>query len=176
MNLAPSIGALNGTLVRMPDGLAGIASTTVAMRRLVRVGKTDPNIIDAAVSLTYLTPERDDYAAVAALHAFVRDSVRYVRDVAGVETLCDPRVTLTRLVGDCDDQVMLLCSLCEAIGYPSRFVVAGYGAPGVPEHVYCQINVAGADGGEEWIDADPTEPQPLGWFPPGAVYMQVERV
>ena len=101
----------------------------------------------------------------------MRDTVRYVRDVHEVETLQSPDKTIALRVGDCDDQAVLLASLLESVGYPTRFVAAGYAAPGELDHVYLQVCLDG-----EWLDADPTERMFLGWAPPDPVTLLVEHV
>lgn len=170
MRLAPH-PQWNATLARMPNGRAGVFHTLRLMRQLVNEARTDPAIIQTAVSAAFLVPEKDEGNEARSIFEFVRDHVRYVRDVLGVETLADPRMTLRRMVGDCDDQVTLLAALLESVGYPTRFVVAGYSQPGVFDHVYLQTLVNG-----EWVDADPTEPQPFGWAPPFPVVIEIERV
>jgi len=141
------------------------------MRRLVREYRKHPDIRQAATTAVFLTPERDELSEVRALFLYVRDGIRYVRDVHEVETLSSPDKTLAGMVGDCDDQSTLLASLLEAIGYPTRFVVAGYSAPGELEHVYLQAFAQG-----EWIDMDPTESWPMGYAPPDPVTVMIERV
>lgn len=158
------------TLAAAPSGRAGAFHTIKVMRDFVKKTRIDPVIIDAATSIIFLTPQRDQSAEVNALFEFVRDDIRYVRDVVGLETVADPRIVLRRGVGDCDDQSTLLAALAESVGYPARFVMAGYRAPGVFEHVYVQLLVRG-----EWLDADPTENGPLGWAPPGAVTIWYEK-
>lgn len=170
MRLAPT-PAWTGTLARMPNGRAGVFHTLRLMRAMVAQARTDPSIIQAAVSAVFLAPQKDEYAEAAAVFEFVRDHVRYVRDVLAIETLTDPRMTLQRMVGDCDDQVTLLAALLESVGYPTRFVVAGYSDDRNFEHVYLQTLVNG-----EWIDADPTEPNPFGWAPPLPLILEIERV
>ena len=170
MFLAPA-PQLSGTLTPMAGGVRGIRQTVRTMRRLVNEAKTDPAIIQAAVSVSFLTPEKDDVSAVNSLFEWVRDAVRYVRDVNDVETLATPQITIQRMVGDCDDQSTLLAALCEAIGYPTRFVIAGYSDAHSFEHVYLQIWIR-----DHWVSADPTERAPLGWEPPGAMIVDYERV
>jgi transglutaminase-like putative cysteine protease len=80
-------------------------------------------------------------------------------------------MTLQGRLGDCDDQVVLLATLLEAVGYPTRFIVSGYNYPGEYEHVYLQAWLDGC-----WIDMDPTEHHPMGWAAPGAVAMAAETV
>ena len=76
-----------------------------------------------------------------------------------------------RQVGDCDDKSTLLATLFECAGYPTRFVLAGYTYPGVFEHIYVQVFAGG-----DWINADATEPQALGFAPPDPVALDFERV
>jgi len=159
----------SATLAAAPGGAAGIFNTVGIIRRLIDEGKTQPVIIDTAVRLIYLAPERDECSEIDAIHAFVRDSVRYVRDVVGVETLATPEITLQRRAGDCDDQTALLGALLESAGYPTRLVIAAYNRPGVWEHIYLQALCNG-----EWINLDPTEHMPMGYAPPDALSLWVE--
>lgn len=129
------------------------------MRALVQEWRTDPAIISQAVSVIYTTPPKDTLSEIDALHAFVRDSIRYTRDVHQVETLCTPLMTLTRRVGDCDDKATLLAALAESVGYPTRFVMGDCEGAGY-SHVWVQLL-----SDEGWVDADATEAQPLGWTP-----------
>jgi transglutaminase-like putative cysteine protease len=161
----------NARLQGAPSGRLGNHHTLRLMRELINAGKVDPLVMRAAHSIIYTQPERGEIGEAAALFDYVRDTIRYVRDVHGVETLCTPAMTLQRMIGDCDDQTMLLCALAEAAGYPSRLVMAGYSSRDF-EHVYCQIFAHG-----EWYDCDPTERQAhFGWAPPDPVTVFVEPV
>lgn len=160
------------TAARVPtlNGAAGVFHTLRVMRAYVDASKTDPRILNAAISVIYLQSEKDAFHEARALFEYVRDTIRYVQDVVGIESLSDPITTLSRQVGDCDDQTTLLAALLESVGYPTRFVVAGYSSADF-EHVYLQVLVNG-----QWIDADPTEHQPFGWAPPHPTAYYVERV
>jgi len=168
MYCAPDV-PLTVSAVPLAYGSAGTAQTMRAIRAMIEEGKRDPEVIRAATSIIYTTPEKMEAAEACAVFDYVRDHVRYVRDVAGVETLAHPRITLARLAGDCDDQVALLGAMLEAVGYPVRLVVHAYQAPEAWEHVFLQVWAAG-----RWIDCDPTEREPMGWRPPGAVSEWVE--
>lgn len=170
MRLAPQ-AQLSGTVHHIADGLPGIFQTLATMRAMVSRYKVDPSIRHAAVNVVYLTPEKDEYAEVQAIFEFVRDHVRYLKDVNGVETLATPDKTLQMLIGDCDDQTVLLASMLESVGYPTRFIVAGYSDTESLEHVYMQVLVRG-----EWIDCDPTEREPLGYAPPNPLVIYFEKV
>ena len=167
---APQI-PLRTQLRSYSNGLRGVAQTVGIMRRLVNEGKIDPIIRSAATSIVYLTPEKDAGAEALALFDHVQNRIRYVGDIHGVETVSSAAKTLLGKIGDCDDQSILLASLFEAIGYPTRFVVAGYNEPGALEHVYLQVCLD-----DEWIDCDPTEPYPMGWMPPDPTTLYYERV
>lgn len=153
------------------EGMRGVRQTVAIMRRLVDEGKVNPAVRSTAQSLVYLAPEKDPGAEVGIIFDYVQNHVRYLSDVNGVETIATAEKTLAVRQGDCDDKSILLASLLETIGYPTRFVVAGYEVPGVVEHVYVQV---WAD--DEWIDADSTEPFPLGWAAPNPAALYFERV
>lgn len=169
MKLAPIV-ELSGVRAYLPNGEAGAHQTIRLMRSLVDQFKTDMAIRNAATTAIFMTPARNALHEIDALFSFVRDHVRYVRDVHEVETLMTPDKTLALRLGDCDDQSVLLATLLESVGYPTRFVAAGFTLPGQLEHVYLQVDVG------EWVDLDPTENHGLGWAPPDPVAMFVERV
>jgi transglutaminase-like putative cysteine protease len=150
-------------------GMRGVAQTITVMRAMVNDYKLDPRIRQAAVNIIYNLPSKIDAAEAEAIFDFVRDSIRYTKDICDVETISTPDRTLQTRIGDCDDKSVLLATLLESVGYATRFVVAGYFIPGNVEHVYLQVWLDG-----QWVDADATEPHPLGWAPPGAVAMYYE--
>lgn len=170
MFLAPT-PQLSGVRRYLSDGTAGVRETVTAMREAVTLGRTSLPIRQAAISVIWLQPPQNAYAEACALFEWVRDSVRYVRDIVDVETLSTPDKTLEQLIGDCDDQSVLLAALLESVGYPTRFVVAGYSIPGHFDHVYLEVNVDG-----EWIACDPTVNEAFGWAPPDPLCKMVEQV
>ena len=168
MMLAP-LPPLNGQVVNIPDGLAGTEATLRVMREMVNRCRVNPQIRQAATTVAFLQPEKDYAAEAEAIFNEVRDGIRYMRDVNGVETLQEPQITLASKLGDCDDQTVLLAAMLESIGIPTRFVVAGYSGPHF-EHVYLQAWLG------QWVDMDATEPHPMGWAPPDATVLAVEDV
>jgi hypothetical protein len=170
MMLAPT-PVLSGQIVHLANGVAGVQQTLRMMRQLVNQCKTNIQIRQAATNTIFLTPEKDEYSEAEAIFNFVRDRIRYVKDVNDVETLSTPMLTLEGRLGDCDDQTVLLASMLESVGYPTRFVVEGYHAPGEYEHVYMQALVFG-----QFIPMDPTEQHHMGWSPPDPVSQLVERI
>lgn len=157
----------------VPDGAGRNFHTLKLMRQMIDQSKTDSRIVNAARSILQFSaaPERDDVAEVSALFGFVRDHIRYTRDIHGVETLTLPAITLQIKQGDCDDQTMLLCALCEAVGFPTRLLMGEF-MSGDWEHVWCQILID-----QEWIDCDPIERRAsLGWRAPNLQRLFIEHV
>lgn len=159
----PTPTRLPSFLAGIPPGAAGTSRTLNVMRSLARAASMDMAIRGLAADLVSHLPQKDHYNEARVLHEFVRDRIRYVRDIEGVETVHTPLQTLTQGYGDCDDKVTLEAALLRSIGLHSRFVAVGYSAPGQFEHVYLEVRLGPRDTG--WIASDPTEPVPFGWRP-----------
>jgi transglutaminase-like putative cysteine protease len=152
------------TLRSIPSGDAGVIETLKEMRSIVRAWKVAPVILQRATEIIRPCGGKDWSCQVRRLHAFVRDRVRYQLDVRDVETIRTPELTLRERVGDCDDKSVLLASMLEATGHPTRFIALGFGPPPAPySHVLVETRI-----GDEWIAAETTEPWPLGQKPQGA--------
>lgn len=152
-----------------PAGKAGALNTVRLMREYVERYKCDPVILQTAVTVIHQTPQFDQEYEIASIFDFVRAHIRYVRDPVGIESLADPVTTLKRQVGDCDDQSTLLAALFESVGYPTRFVLAGYASEDF-EHVYLDVLSRG-----EWVSCDPTMSEALGWAPDAPLVLWLER-
>lgn len=148
------------TLASIPSGVGGVRATLATMRRLVQRAKTSWPVRELAQRLVRDLPQKDYLAEIARLHAYVRDEVRYLRDVRGVETLHTPEKLIELKQGDCDDKSTLLAALLESIGHPTRFVAIGT-TPGRYQHVYVETKV-----GDRWVALETTEDVPAGWRPP----------
>jgi len=153
----------SGQVTEIPEGREGVAHTLREMARLVREYKKNARIRDLAVQLTRDLPNKDYFREVARLHEYVRDNIRYVQDVRGVETVQTPTLTLDLGAGDCDDHALLICSLLESINHKTRFMAVGF-QPGEIDHVFCETKI-----GHDYVAAETTEPVPLGWRPPDVV-------
>lgn len=140
----------------IPDGPGGTMATLQIMRKLALDGKTYLPLRRLALSLVSYLPQKDFYGEVKALHKFVRDNVRYIKDVNGVETLHTVPVILQNMQGDCDDKAILLASMLETIGHPARFVAGGR-QPGKFSHVWVDARI-----NNRWIGLETTMPWPCG--------------
>lgn len=136
------------------------------MRELVRNFRKNLTIRNLAGSLVGNLRQKDFNGEIKTLHAYVRDSIRYLKDIHGVETIQTPLVTLQNQFGDCDDKATLLASLLESIGHPTRFVAVGFQNPGDYQHVYVESR---AGNRVSWIALETTQNVPAGWEPKNVV-------
>ena len=149
-------------LADLPSGEAGTYATVRLMRRFVQQYKRVHAIREEALSLVGGLRQKDWFGEVNAIFTWVRDHIRYVRDIHGVETVQTPLVTMELGTGDCDDKSTLLATLLETIGHPTRFVAVGFSAPGKYSHVYVETRI-----GDRWYPLDATLiDQPIGSVAP----------
>lgn len=162
----------------IPSGIDGVRAT---LKQMVKIARTflkpaagNKEAIDSLLFVRICAQrcvqhvrEKDYRGEVAALHRFVRDEIRYVRDHLTAETLQLPDKTIQIGSGDCDDKSILLCTLAHCIGYPSRFCAIAVNDEPDFSHVSAQILVDGAG----WLNAetipidDSGRKVDLGWFP-----------
>lgn len=146
------------TLQSIPNGWQGTRATLRIMSRLTRHFKKDIQIRSLAQSIISDVPGHKNWTSqIKALHNYVQSNVQYIRDIRGVETLATPLQTLKTMQGDCDDQAVLLASLLESIGHPTRFVAMKLSTFGPYVHVYTETKI-----GSNWYPLETTEK-----FPPG---------
>lgn len=148
------------TLQRIPDGKAGVIETLRIMGQFAKEGKKSLFVRQAAMRATQSCNQKDYFCEARRCQEFVRDNIRYVQDIDGVETVATPDKTLESLAGDCDDKSTLLAAMLMSIGHPARYVAIGF-QPGVFEHVYVETLV-----NNRWIPLESTEPVDAGWSPP----------
>lgn len=154
---------MTATLHAIPDGKAGTVATLKIMKDVTKAGKTSLAVRNLAVSLISVLPQKDYFNEAKILHRYVRDQIRYVKDIRGVETVQTPDVTLSIKAGDCDDKSVLLAALLESIGHPTKFVAIGF-RPDDFIHVYPETRI-----GTKWVPAETTEPVEFGWSPKGVI-------
>lgn len=147
----------------LPDGVAGTRATLKRMAALVKQYKKDPGLNLLALDLTRGLASYDSLGEIRRLQRFVRDQIRYVMDVEGVETLRTPPVTLEYAAGDCDDKSVLLCTLAATIGYSTQFIAVGFDGENY-SHVLGAVKL-----GTRVIPCETIMPGvDIGWFPPRA--------
>lgn len=146
-------------VIYIPEGVQGIKETLRAMGRLIQDGKRSMRVRDQAQQLVKDLPAKAYRKEVEALHAFVRDKMRYCQDTTDIEVVQTAEASLRIMQGDCDDKAVLLCSLLESIGHKTRLVAIGF-EPGIFEHVYLDTMI-----GPYWESCETTEDVNVGWEP-----------
>lgn len=134
------------------------------MRKFVWEGMRLPAVRDQANLILEGVPGKAWRWQMHQLFNWVRDNITYRLDPNGLETVQRADITLELGYGDCDDFCVLLSTLLECCGYWTAFRALGFDQPGEFSHV---IVVAQMPGETPLIALDATEPQPMGWSPPG---------
>lgn len=88
---------------------------------------------------------RDDHEFVAAVQAYVRESIRFVRDRG--EQFAGPDYAFELGEGDCEDQARAVYAILRAGGVPVRMAFLHRG--GGPTHAVAQARAAGGGG---WVE------------------------
>ena len=155
--------------MEIPSGTAGTYATLNIMSKIVRRYKKSAPLRELALHVIQDLPGRKNFAGQAArLQNYVRNNIQYVKDINGVETIQTPDRTLQNRAGDCDDQAVLLATLLETIGHPTRFVAIKLKSFGPYVHVFTETKA-----GSRWLAAETTEDWPLGMQPPKFVKRMV---
>lgn len=134
----------------LPDGVAGVDATVRKMVELAhsQYGSKSSRIRALAINIVKgaRIPDKDYFGEMVAVHNWVRDNIRYVRDPVGQETLSYPEETaFNSRAGDCDDLSILEIALLGSIGIESYPVVVGM-FPGHYSHVYVHGKVPAGKG------------------------------
>jgi hypothetical protein len=152
----------------IPKGYPGTRKTLDYIQSMVRQGAKDFDVRQKAIDILMQSgvPPKDYLGEIKALFEWVQQNVRYTKDPYRVEVLHSARRMLELRAGDCDDMTILLASMLEAIGHPTRLVIIGPTPlqPDLFSHIYLEANCKG-----RWISLDPTMPFPVGWAPKGYV-------
>lgn len=174
----PPASQTRATLRGLPPGPSGTVETLRLMRNMVRDAIRSPRQVvrEKALQLVASLPPRQWFAQIRALHEFVRDEIRYVRDPVDLETVATPEKTLELRAGDCDDKSTLLAALLIAIGHPARFAALGFNR-GPFSHVLVetQIRNSGEDA-RDWLPLETIIERDAGWYPQGVTSRYVLKV
>ena len=155
----------------IPGGAEGTKATLQAMVKLARSFKRDAGIMQLARELVRGLPQYDRVGEIKALHAFVRDHIRYTNDPSGVELLQTPRATLEMGTGDCDDKSTLLAALLLSIDRPARFVALGFKPFSAYQHVLVETR-----NGKGWMPLETIKNVEAGWGPKGVMKRMIAHV
>jgi transglutaminase-like putative cysteine protease len=152
-------------VVRVPRGLRGTMASARLIAELIRQGARDFYVRQKAIRIFRETgaPAKDRWAEICALFHWVRNNVRYTRDIFRTEVLHTARRMIELRAGDCDDMTILLAAMLLSTGHPVRLALTGF-RPKKPHgysHIYPEVYVKG-----NWIALDATMDRPIGWAPP----------
>lgn len=175
---ASEVTPTKATLRGLPAGRAGTIETLRLMRDMARASIRTPSQIirEQALRLVAHLPPRQWFAQIHALHDFVKDEIRFVRDPVDLETVATPEKTLELRAGDCDDKSTLLAALLTAIGHPARFAALGFnGGPFSHVLVETQIKNTGDDA-RDWLPLETIIDRSPGWYPRGVTSRYVLKV
>ena len=148
-------------LMGISDGVNGVRDTLKLMSKIVKQYKKAPEVRELALSIVSNVPEKNWVNEAKAILRFAQQKIRYVKDIRGVETLHTPIQILRLGQGDCDDKSILIASLMESLGHPTRFMAVGKIA-GHFCHVYVETRI-----GNKWVAMEGTENWSLGRSPKG---------
>jgi hypothetical protein len=151
------------------------------LRKIAEMRGRDPRIAKLAVSVikkAKIKP-RDYKGQAECLLKWVQNpkNVYYVNEPG--ERLQDPIFTIRNGFGDCDDMVILLCSLFESVKLPWKYVISGrsridgkkmryiegeqYPNDGDWTHIYCMVGTPPFQPTEWYFCETTVEGVPLGW-------------
>ncbi len=132
---------LRARLLELGDGPSTVDRFVSELKRFKLAPAEMVKVRRVALGLVRELPPNADVDEVRELWRFVRDGIRYVRDVRGVDTLQTPSMTLELAQGDCDDKSLLLSAMLESIGYATRFAVSATVPRGSYNHVFVEAFV-----------------------------------
>lgn len=155
----------------LPDGPAGTAATLQIMVKLARRFRRDPGVMQLSRQLVRNLDQYDHAGEIKALHAFVRDFVRYTSDPQDTELVQTPRATLEMGTGDCDDKATLLAALLASINRKARFVAIGFKPFSGYSHVLVEVQ-----NGKGWMPLETIKPVEAGWGPKNVAKRMVMHV
>ena len=151
------------------------------LRKIAEMRGRDPRIASLAVSIIKKAKvkPREYKKQAACLLKWVQSpkNVYYINEPG--ERLQDPIFTIKNGYGDCDDQIMVLCSLFESVKLPWKLVISGRSkvtkrkvryveGDGYPPdcewtHIYCMVGTPPFTPNEWYFCECTVEGVPLGW-------------
>lgn len=150
---------------KIPKGYSGTLKTVGHITHLIKQGAKDFCVRQTAIDILFANgiPPKDYLGEIETLFEWVKNNIRYTRDIHRVELLHTPRRLLELRAGDCDDMTMLLAAMLKSIGHPVRLVLVGFNPKKKKQftHIYLEAQYKGW-----WIPLDATVNRPMGWAPP----------
>jgi hypothetical protein len=148
----------------LPKGYPGTMTTARYIIELIKRGAKDFSVRQKAINIYrgYGVKPKNYLGEISALFDWVKNNVRYTKDIFKVELLHSARRMLQLRAGDCDDMTILLGAMLESTGHKVRLVLVGSNPKRRKQfsHIYLETEHMG-----QWIPLDPTMNKPPGWAP-----------
>jgi len=112
--------------------------------------------------------ERDYWNEVKAVFNWMRANVRYIRDMATIDTFAVAMRTIEAHGGDCDDYTIALGALLMSIGYTVRMKTIQTKDSEDWNHIYLQVGLPPGKA-TRWRTLDASVAQPAGWEAPASI-------
>lgn len=170
------INNIKVTMQEIPYGNSGIMVSADNLVRIIKQCRTNPELRFLAEDIVQHCKNKDYKCEINSIYNWVRKNIRFTRDPYRVEMLRDPLVNIERGNGDCDDHTIILNSLLQSIGHPTRVVLVASRKkhPDIFNHVFTEVAVDTTEG-RKWIPLDTTVSYAkVGWIPPGFRYKRLE--
>ena len=155
----PAYDGFKSVVKQIPHGNNGIFVSVDHLMNFIRTGRRNPDVVAFARRLVQHCPNKDYVCEARAIFDWIQANIRFTRDPNNVELLQGPEVTLRSDVrcGDCDDHVILLQSLLQAIGIPTRVVLVASqnAAPNMYNHIFTEALLP-VNGQDTWVAMDTT--------------------
>jgi hypothetical protein len=150
----PQLAGFARPSLHLPD--ADPRTTLSWMVREARLGLEDVELRLFAEQLVKKLFPHDYLSEYVAMLQWVRTHIRYVRDPADIEQVKTPRAVLETETGDCDDQSVLVATLCATLGAKTRFVAGAFQRSGSGEPIFGHVWAEAFDPtSRAWIVLDP---------------------
>lgn len=120
------------------SGDRGVIQTVKMIRALVERFKKDIRIRGLAGAI--VCPFKKNVEKITAVFNWVRDNIKYVRDIDGVETIHTPYRILRQGYGDCDDLALIAATLLKAVGYKVFYVVTSNRRDKRFNHIFLKVS------------------------------------
>lgn len=155
---ATDYGQIEGTIAGQPMKMKEVWAPSISNRigeikKLILKGKKDATIRKTIADVVRNIPERDYDREISTVFFFVKNNIRFTKDVEDMDTYQHPVRTLELGMGDCDDFVILLGSLLSSIGHKIRIKVVQTEGEEDFNHVYLLVGLP-SDRPSKWIPLD----------------------
>lgn len=144
------------------NGKMGSIDTVSLMCKIAREESTNKEVRDFAIEILnhYGTSSHNHLDEAVAIGTYIRDHVRYVKDIDNVEMLTQPRLLMQRIEGgvargDCDDMALLTATLLLSIGIVPYFkIVRWTETSGNFNHIYVMVYERNYQQKPVWVALD----------------------